>query len=1011
MHRHAGNIKWTGMAAIRLASSFVAAFLCQAAMALDVTVPAGTTYVVSSNAEFSTGSTITLYGTLDLNGFNVSIRDLQNAPATDGFRTNFTAHVISSAGPATLTLGNVSAYTGTFADNVSVVLKHGQSSFFGRPGDFAGPSFTLNGGYFVPYTQPTELRFVFHRPVDPEAFLQVSEIELTYQGKPLPRSAYKSVAATSTRAKHSPDELIDRNLVNQWSTPDGIHSATVTIYLDGAYKIDGYRLGTPYYPRCAPYSWDVYFYRWTECGCVLLDRHVEEWIRPVTDKPDVADMYSSQLTPNYAFAWPERLGSVLSDATALVFAEKADSFRMRVSTVEPLRCGAVSGATPIRLDGGSSFAPGDLTDYSGPIRLDACNDRFHMAEVRLDADRGPAEQPVRIDDPAHANVTVCNGGSKAVSLLLDGRTDYLPCGRLADGERGTLGLVKRGDNTVDLAIRDADYTGETRVEAGTLRVARARTTPYSAKYVKFEPSAIRGPESFDYYGYYWGINEFELLDADGNKVVWPAGTTVDGEFHPTANAACLIDGNPLSRSLVSGGSWSQLPAITFCLPNEVSFASYRWAVELTTGAKDKYDTDIKRTPTAWRVSISSDKVNWACVSEASYSGSEYPTADVAIWRGPYAAHGCEPALRADQLYTLPQTLWGAYDATRDTHVPAVKARYLRFTPSETVDWVIPGDPYAYGWQVSEFNLYRKGERLLWDGAVASGTNGCTTSASGSSFANLVDNVRSGAGGVNRFFGATLTGSVVIDAGKAVEFDAYGFTSGADYLSRLPSSWTLEASADGVTWEVIDQMHRAEGLATAGYTDCGPWSLVDRFPLLAAGASNAIGDGSVVRVAPGATFELEAAYERVGGLAGEGTVVVPEGSTLALSPTGAPSFAGSVACAGTLEFAEGSQLFDGASCGGRDLAVSFAGGAVGGCLGGIGALRVTGTPCVAIPEDLADGARVELFAYASLDAASRTALEAAQPASALPRGYQLRMVVDETKAVAVFEKRGFTVIFR
>jgi len=1012
MSKSGAGFGQNAFSAVRLGCCLGAAFLCLTARALDITVAAGDTYVVSSDTEFTSGSTITLYGTLDLNGHAVSIRDLQNAPTANEYRTNMTARVISSNGPATLTLNAASAYTGSFGDNVSVVLREGQSSFFGPAGAFVGPSLTIGNGYFVPYTQPSSVIFVFHRPVDPEAFLQVSEIELTYQGKPLPRSAYAAVAASATRSGHSPYELIDRDFLSQWSTPYGVSSATVTFNLNTPCKVDGYRLGTPTYPRCAPFSWDVYFYRWTECGYLLLDRHVEEWIRPVTSSPATIDSYSSQLTPNYTFSWPERLGSVLSDATALVFSMPAESYHMRVSTVDPFRCGAVSGSTPIRIDGGSVFAPGDLTQYTAPFLLDACNDRFHMAEVRLSADRGPAEQPVRFDDPAQANVTVCNGGTNVVSMLLDANTTYMHCGRLADGENGALGLVKRGGNTVDLAIRDADYTGDTCVEAGTLRVPCARTTPYSAKYIKFEPTRIYGPETdFDYYNFYWGINEFELLDAAGNKVPWPSGVTIDGSFHSSANAAKLIDGDPLTRTLVSGGSWNNLPAIVFCLPCDVSFASYRWAVQLSTGATDKYVTDKNRTPTAWRVSISSDKSNWTCISDATYAGSEYPTSDVAIWRGPYATHGFEAALKADQLYTLPQALWGTYDATRDTHVPAVKARYLRFTPHETVAWVVPGDPYAYGWQVSEFNLYRNGVRLAWDGATASGTNNCAAVGSGSSFAKLVDNIRSGEGGVNRLFCSSLTGSVVIDAGAAVEFDAYGFTSAADYMTRLPCSWTLEASVDGTNWEIIDQTHRAGGLATTGYTDCGPWSLANTFPLLSSGASNMIGDGSVVRVAAGATFELEASYERVGGLAGTGEVVVHEGSTLALSPLGTPAFAGTLACAGTLEFAAGGQSFDDVDMNGRDLALSFAGGSVRGTLRNIGALSVSGVVRVAVPSDVTVDTRFDLFEYASLDAASRAALEAAEPAGAMPRGLHMAVEVGETKTTVSFYRKGMCVIFR
>ena len=218
-----------------------------------------------------------------------------------------------------------------------------------------------------------------------------------------------------------------------------------------------------------------------------------------------------------------------------------------------------------------------------------------------------------------------------------------------------------------------------------------------------------------------------------------------------------------------------------------------------------------------------------------------------------------------------------------------------------------------------------------------------------------------------------------------------------------------------------------------HTDFGPWTLAGKHVVPGRGAVNAVSDTSEVRLSAGATLALDTDYEKVGALAGAGTVAFsPIGgdNVLGLATTNnTAAFTGAVTGRGTLEISgEGTQAFDGADLSGvtslvlkggtvtgtasvaGDLTVDFAGGATALEVSGIKALTVTGEPKIALPKDLTEVFKLTLFTYESIDASSKTCLESIQ-VEEVPQSYRATLSVTDTACVLSLGKDGLLLILK
>lgn len=173
-----------------------------------------------------------------------------------------------------------------------------------------------------------------------------------------------------------------------------------------------------------------------------------------------------------------------------------------------------------------------------------------------------------------------------------------------------------------------------------------------------------------------------------------------------------------------------------------------------------------------------------------------------------------PPVNADTVYTLTAAN-GTRSSNKKLTIRSVAGgtanrRFYRFTPVAT-------RPGSDGHQLSEFSFFRNGTELN-----LFATNAAVTQATGSNGTNdnLLNVIVTNPGGMTPAAEAApllvdgLTSTkmldrrikpVVFEFEQAVEIDSYRFTTANDADLRDPVKWTLEGSADGITWDLIDNV--------------------------------------------------------------------------------------------------------------------------------------------------------------------------------------------------------------
>ena len=921
------------------------------------------------------------------------------------------------------------------SDAIRPIVKSGSGTLaLGGEGATAG-QITIEGGRVVSDNTLTQLEFRFAETYNSSYVVALSEIQLTYGGVPIPddsidRSAVS--ASSNLNAENSVGNLFDGSADTFWKPQPGQTPASVYIRFRYPVKVDGYRLCTVDYSN-RPITWTVHAARQCPEETVLVDSRENVAVVAGPQNNDYSKNWSSVFTFNQT-SW---IRSTFSRNTSFSI---GSSGILDVDALQTANVGSLTGAGRVQLGAESVLAPTNLVGWTGSF-ASVADSYAKPPRVLLDATQGAAEQPVKITDAQHAALSVENATATPVSMLVDDTfgDDSAVYGRLADGS-GAMGLVKRGSNAVSLRMQDADYTGATRVEGGTLCVAGARFK--TARYVRFKPNEYSGKDVYDYN---WGMNEFQLLTvADGKwKVVpFPQGTDITSPrgFHASLTQANLIDGNTATRCLVKSYNDTDVnkyPAVTFAMGQDVSFAGYRWYTPYGGG-----DADLNRVPTDWTLEVSHDGTNWETVDSRNdpYS-SDGETAS--RLRGPYALGG---EFSESAFPSIPDSLLYSADE-HASRTSTLKSRYFRFAPYEIRN---NATTYGTGWQIIEFSIFTNGVRVAWpSGATASSVSAYTGAyAPGNAINNQMADSSS-----DRFLCSVLPNDLIIDAGEALAFDSYGFTYGTATSARQPVSWNLYVSEDGVTWHLVDNRNDMRNqLTDAHYTECGPFNIGLQMRHLAAGG-NAIGDASPVFVNGNAVLEFNTDYEVFGPLSGSGRLSFVRNSCAETRvPSGASSsYSGKLAGSGTLvKGGEGSLTIDGevdlngtlcvkkgtlnlngafltqlnvlsleggrlegsgTVAAGEPLQIDFEGGAYLGTIKNIGALTVTGNVVYAVPEGLSHPFAQTLFKYDSIDETSAAALRNGVPERDVPTALQPIITVSPTSCRISYGQIGFKFILR
>jgi len=217
----------------------------------------------------------------------------------------------------------------------------------------------------------------------------------------------------------------------------------------------------------------------------------------------------------------------------------------------------------------------------------------------------------------------------------------------------------------------------------------------------------------------------------------------------------------------------------------------------------------------------------------------------------------------------------------------VTARYVRFTVSASRP--APAQPPEYGGsghQISEFLLYDKGQPVPFP----QGTR-ATARVPG-------DGGREGApkcvdGSVDTKWYSGYGIPLVIDFGRFVTFDAYGWVTGNDAPGRDPRDWTLEAGVateKGIGWMRVGEVKGFEA------TRARKAELGVTFPAV---LQEVIPPFAAVNVGPKGRLVLCGANETLERLSGSGIVEVLPGARLTVLDDG--SFTGTVIGGGDVVF--------------------------------------------------------------------------------------------------------------
>lgn len=1025
----------------KLMVAAVAAFASALAFAEDAPVPvlieAGQTLTITSQDDVDAlaGKDLVLRGTLDLNGFDVSVLSLKNLSGVtpDGldYELAATEAKITNSGSGTPTFtvqGGSTYYSGSVDPSVNFTCNGGEAQIVSADGTFAPATFTTTKSTCSVFANPTAIAFRFtdvagdsetlDEQGNPQKKLRLAEVTPTYRGVALVK--YRPyVSTSSTRG----DKKIPENWINQkvtdsqyWNGDTAFVPPAVVSFGTGnsgnassigCVKVDGYRLAPPVQPAYAPTSWQVYWLRGANTGYVLLDsRENDPLNRPEIYTTTNSDNWSESYSQDFGFK-SHTLGSPFGAETEIVL---QGSSTLRLSTLTPFRVKSVSGTGKIQIDDGTVFAAKDLSNWTGSFKIEA----KYTTGIGREAKVAMPESGwnAALDNP---DIVLVGADDDAV-VTLDGTTPAFST-RLADDEGAKIGLTVNAEGKEQvIAGNAATYSGETKVEKGTLQVL-GKLASVTCRYIKIAPTKTYAVDSNHYR---WSMNEFKIYDADGDEISLAGSgvTCTSGKWNSTNDGTKLIDGNVNTRMLPRDESddyehLEHLTAVTIDMKKEVTFSSYDWYPPTGSTVGSTYSN---RFPTELAILVSSDGQNWTTVDFRSVA-KPAADADYLKYQGGenHFSLGYNRALKAYD--TLDAAVTGTTDPNAGT-VKTVKAQYFRFSPYETFLGGQFTGQYDYGWHVSEFSLLKDGEIVPWPAGTGIGYDGAriTVKTGGNSINNFANNVHTGAletvSGAVRCFFDECGGCVTVNAQEPIEFDAYelwnGPTSGSTE-GRLPRVWTLEVSTDKVTWYVVDNHAASDSDVRPGPYGCyGPFSLKNRW--LMNGAANAIGDDSLVTVSDGATFSLATDYERIGGLAGRGSVSLV-GATLALNNVlNTPTFRGKMSGSGRLVLETGAQFFENADLTGV-TELAFAGGAFGGTAN-FGALRVTGDVKLILPETVVKtGGAVRLFTYTSIDDDSKAALENATLISAFERTRKFSIDVGETAVTVNVFRSGMAIIYR
>lgn len=353
-------------------------------------------------------------------------------------------------------------------------------------------------------------------------------------------------------------------------------------------------------------------------------------------------------------------------------------------------------------------------------------------------------------------------------------------------------------------------------------IVPAAAVEQTFQFYRWMPTKLRGTNANSIQ-----MAEFQFM-LGGSPVSWTgASVTNPGGSNPAGEVpAYVIDGN-------TGSKWLDFNkgGLQFTFPEPTTVDGYRIAT-----ANDSPERD----PVSWKLSGSNDGATWTYidvikdnptpVTRFTYQAFTLPvavvpevlsfTSNISVVRDGNPLYltwsldladsaeiapgvgavdpfgGTEevvPPVNADTVYTLTAASQGgttpATTMVRSVIGGSVNAQYLRFTPTKLRSGTTI--------QLAEFLFFNAGEPVV-PVAVAN-PGGWNLPDANEGALKLID------GDPGTKWLDTALRPLVFDFGTTATFDSYRFTTGNDAPERDPLRWTMEASDNGVDWELVENM--------------------------------------------------------------------------------------------------------------------------------------------------------------------------------------------------------------
>ncbi|MDR2850109.1 MAG: discoidin domain-containing protein, partial [Verrucomicrobiota bacterium] len=511
-------------------------------------------------------------GTLDMNGRSEWVAKFE------GTRNVYSSRVTnSSMTPATLTANDAGVFQGSLSDGAGRLsfIKTGNNStqwLFGGslPQTYTGETRleggTLNWGLSTRYVRMTILR-----ARGAASWPSLAEFRVLRDGEWLPLTGVTATADSQADAARTAEKLIDNNMETSWMASNGNSGHWLKLDFGQPTAMTGYA----WYTRDADSSSDPVSWR------IEVSQDNTNW--HVADEQTNATITGTRrvLAGIWPFNNPLAGGCSASAGSAVTLA--TDTTATVFSPHETFA--ALAGGGTLTASAGTVLRVNDLSGFTGHLR----------GGGRLEVGGAGGETPPLKGIPP--GLAIANAGNAPLTVVA-GASSGVFGAALHDGEF-PAGLTKRGNSAVTVVGVGSDYTGDTRVEAGTLTVVAGSA---SYRYVRFSTSEVRDPNGNNNSGRI-SLGEFQLVSGDV-PVTLPPGTTatalqsLDGYGPEKA-----IDGNWTVASGrwigVGHGNWLKLD-----MKGPVAFTGYQFYTAMDSAY------DWSRDPVSWTFEASEDGENW-----------------------------------------------------------------------------------------------------------------------------------------------------------------------------------------------------------------------------------------------------------------------------------------------------------------------------------------------------------------------------------------------------------------